>query len=164
LTSDTLKSLFLAYRREIQAYLTSKLRDSETAADLTQETFLRYAEQSGTSVNNDRSYLYRTARNLAIDHIRERQRRQTDPTPAEEMAEIVEERPAPDQQAADRERLERLRQAMLELPERTRQVFVLNRIDGLTYAEVADRLDISDSSVQKHLSRALHHAILRMKQ
>lgn len=164
MTSDALKSLFLAYRREIQAYLTSKVRDSETAADLTQETFLRYAEQSGNSVHNDRSYLYRTARNLAIDHIRERHRRQTDPTSAEEMAEIVEERPAPDQQAADRERLERLRQAMLELPERTRQVFVLNRIDGMTYAEVAERLDISDSSVQKHLSRALHHAILRMKQ
>jgi len=164
LTSDTLKSLFLAYRREIQAYLTSKLRDSETAADLTQETFLRYAEQSGATVNNDRSYLYRTARNLAIDHIRERQRRQTDPTSAEDMAEIVEERPAPDQEVSDRERLERLRAAMLELPERTRQVFVLNRIEGLTYAEVAERLDISDSSVQKHLSRALHHAILRMKQ
>lgn len=164
MTSDTLKSLFLAYRREIQAYLTSKLRDSETAADLTQETFLRYAEQSGATVNNDRSYLYRTARNLAIDHIRERQRRQTDPTSAEDMAEIVEERPAPDQEVSDRERLERLRAAMLELPERTRQVFVLNRIEGLTYAEVAERLDISDSSVQKHLSRALHHAILRMKQ
>lgn len=164
MTSDALKSLFLAYRREIQVYLTSKLRDSETAADLTQETFLRYAEQTGVQVLNDRSYLYRTARNLAIDHIRERQRRQTDPTPAEAMADIIEERPPPDQEVSDRERLDRLRQAMLELPERTRQVFVLNRIEGLTYAEVAERLDISDSSVQKHLSRALHHAMVRMKQ
>ena len=41
-----LKRLFLAHRREIQAYLTERLRDADLAADLTQETFLRYAEQT----------------------------------------------------------------------------------------------------------------------
>ena len=68
-----LKGLFLAHRRELQAYLTETLRDADTAADLTQETFLRYAEQrqgDGAMVIHERAYLYRTARNLAIDQSR----------------------------------------------------------------------------------------------
>ena len=51
-----LKRLFLAHRRELQAYLTRRLRDREMAADLTQETFLRFAEQgSRTTIVDDRS-------------------------------------------------------------------------------------------------------------
>ena len=71
LKGKDLKRLFVAHRREVQAYLTVRLRDREMAADLTQETFLRFAEQGARSaVLHDRSYLYRTAQNLAIDHLR----------------------------------------------------------------------------------------------
>ncbi len=70
-----LKRLFLAYRFEIQAYLVRQLQDIETAADLTQETFLRYAQQPATStVLQARANLYRTARNLAINHVRGKRR------------------------------------------------------------------------------------------
>ena len=44
---------------------------------------------------------------------------------------------------------------------RTRQVFVLNRVEGLSYDEIATRLGISVSSVQKHLARALQHVLQR---
>ena len=48
---------------------------------------------------------------------------------------------------------------MSELPLRTQQIFRLNRIDGMTYVEVAHRLGISESTVQKHLARAVAHAM-----
>lgn len=161
-----IKALFLAHRRELQTYLTQKLRDGETAADLTQEAFLRFAEQgpAGTAaVAQPRAYLYRTAHNLAVDHVRRQQRERTDPTAPDDMAGIADDLPSPERAAAAHSDISTVRGALLELPERTRQVFALARIEGLTYAEVARRLQISDSSVQKHLARAIKHVMQRLR-
>ncbi|TAJ84774.1 RNA polymerase sigma factor [Reyranella sp.] len=157
-----LKRLFLAHRRELQTYLNRRLRDREMAADLTQETFLRFAEQgSRTTIVDDRSYLYRTARNLAIDHVRRIGRHRTDSTTHDDLADLPENLPGPEQIVDGRQRLDRLRTIVEGLPKRTRQVFVLNRIEGLTYSEIAGRLGISISSVQKHLASALQHVLQR---
>ena len=161
-----LKRLFLAHRREIQAYLTERLRDADLAADLTQETFLRYAEQtqaSGAPITHDRSYLYRTARNLAIDQSRRLARRRTDVVANQDLARLPEDSPSPERATDARRKLDRLRAAVEELPKRTRQVFVLGRLEGLTHREIADRLAISESSVQKHLAKALQHVMRRVR-
>jgi RNA polymerase sigma-70 factor (ECF subfamily) len=161
-----IKGLFLAYRRELQAYLTEKLRDADIAADLTQETFLRYAERrqgDGAAVVHDRSYLYRTAHNLVIDHVRQRARQHTDTAANEDLARVAEDRPSVEDVIDARRNLGRLRAAVEELPERTRQIFVLGRIEGLSYRQIADRLGISESSVQKHLARALRHTMQRTR-
>ncbi len=164
MTGKDLKSLFLAHRGELRAYLTGKLRNADLAADLTQEAFLRFAEQGpGAAILNDRSYLYRTAHNLAVDHLRQEERQRTDSLAHEDMADIAEEAPSPEASVEARRRLDLLRRTVGELPSRTRQVFVLNRIEGLTYPQTAQRLGISESSVQKHLAKALHHVMRRLK-
>ncbi|TAJ87213.1 MAG: RNA polymerase sigma factor [Reyranella sp.] len=160
-----IRALFLAHRRELQAYLTRKVRDGETAAELTQEAFLRYAQQGpgAAAVVHPRSYLYRTAHNLAVDHVRRQRRERTDPVPVDDMEGVADERPSPERVAGGLSDVAAARDALLELPERTRQVFVLTRIDGLTYGDVARRLQISDSSVQKHLARAVKHVMQRLR-
>lgn len=57
-----------------------------------------------------------------------------------------------------------LKQALAELPERTQQIFRLNRVEGMTHAQVARHLEISDSSVQKHLAKTLAHVIQRLRE
>lgn len=161
-----IRVLFLEHRQELQVYLTQKLRDRHIAAELTQEVFLRFAEQGAAAqaaISHPRSYLYRTAHNLAVDHIRRRRNGPVDFMPDEEMAGVADDRPTPDRVAGGRSDVAVAREALLELPERTRQVFVLTRIDGLTYAEVAMRLQISSSSVQKHLAQAVRHVMLRLR-
>lgn len=160
MSGSSLKRLFTAHFRELHAYLTERLRDPETAADLAQETFLRYAERGvDGAIAHERSYLYRTAHNLAVDHVRQLASRRTESFAPEDMAHVADERPGIEAAASARQELDRLRALVAALPERTRRIFVLNRIEGLTYAQVAHRLGISESSVQKHLSMALRHVM-----
>ena len=164
LIGKDLKQLFFAHRRELHAYLTVQLRDRDMAADLTQEVFLRYAQRGGmAAIVHDRTYLYRTAHNLAIDHVRRTDRHRTDSTAHQDLADIPDDSPSPEDVVDARDRLDQLRSAIQQLPQRTRQVFVLHRIQELTYGEVATRLGISESSVQKHLAKALQHVMQRIK-
>lgn len=162
-----IKRLFLAHGRDLQNYLTRRLRDAETAADLTQETFLRLAESGcgdgGAAILHQRSYLYRMAHNLAVDHLRQKGRERTEPTAGDVLDEVMDDCPSPERRAAGRAELRRVRDALDELPERTRQIFTLVRVEGLTYAEAARHLGISDSSVQKHLAKALKHVMQRLR-
>ncbi|QCG99325.1 RNA polymerase sigma factor (plasmid) [Azospirillum sp. TSA2s] len=162
MTDTTLKGLFLAHKRNIQAYLTRRLKDAEVAADLTQETFLRYAEQS-SAITYDRSYLYRTAHNLAVDHMRHQTRRPVQLTADDNLEAIPEDRPSLEDAASAKQSFVRLRQAVAELPERTRLIFTLVRLEGLTYAQAAERLGLSESSIQKHLAKALERIMERME-
>ena len=158
-----LRALFLAHRGELQAYLQRKLRDVETASDLTQETFARFAEQCArpelAPVTNSRAYLYRTARNLAVDHIRGSQWEDLRPSNDAVLLDYPDQAPGPAHWAADRSELDHLRNLLTDLPLRTREVFVRTRVDGLTYRKAALQLGISESSVQKHLARALAHVM-----
>ena len=161
-----LKGLFRDHHRELQAYLTETVRDPDLAADLTQETFLRYArqadERTGT-VQHVRSYLYRTAKNLAIDHFRQQARQRTDAVENQILSEMADDQPTLEEAAISRERLKALRMAVDDLPDRTRRIFILSRIEGLRQKEVAAALNISESSVRKHLVMALQHVMQRMR-
>lgn len=157
----------MRHRRELHTYILGKLRNADMAADLTQETFLRFAEQQRDNpaavITHSRSYLYRTAHNLIIDHVRQQQRSKTDSVPTEALLEVVDESPSPEQVTSGKHELALAQAALLELPERTRQVFRLVRLEGMTYSEVAIRLEISDSSVQKHLAKAIKHVMQRLR-
>lgn len=165
--SNQIKSLFTEYRGELHRYIASKLRNAEMAADLTQETFLRFAEQMRNNPNlvitHTRSYLYRTAHNLIVDYLRQQDRMQMDSVPTEALFDVVDEAPSPEQVTSDKNSLAVAQMALLELPERTRQIFVMVRLEGLTYSEVAQQLAISDSSVQKHLARAVKQVMQRLR-
>jgi RNA polymerase sigma factor (sigma-70 family) len=164
LVDKDLRRLFLIHQNELHAYLTRRLRDRDLASDLAQDIFIRLAERGPQrAVADDRSYLYRTARNLAIDHVRRVNRRRTDVTEHDDLADIPDHLPNAEEVMDTRERLDRLRPVIQELPERTRQVFVLHRIEELTYGEVAARLGISESSVQKHLAKALQYVVQRLR-
>lgn len=164
MSGRNLKQLFLNYRAEIHTYLVKQLQDTDLAADLTQETFLRYAQQPvDSAILQERAYLYRTARNLAIDHLRARQRQQTRTAPNEILAGIAEDRPSLEDATDAKERLSLLHGIVEELPLRTRQILILIRIEGRSYSETADLMQLSISAVQKHMNFALRYMTSRLR-
>ena len=103
------------------------------------------------------------ARNLLTNHRKQEARRRTDPVAPDAFAQIAADQPSPEDAADSRLQLERLHALVQELPRRTQEIFVLNRIEGLTHAEVARELSICESSVQKHLALAIAHLTHRLR-
>lgn len=155
--SIELESAYLTHASELTRFARRRSPDRNAATDLVHDAFVRMAEQTETQVADVRAYLFRVMRHLVLDQRKQDLRRRTVACPHEAMAHIADDRPSPETAAGARIQLDRLREAIAALPFKTQQIFVLNRIDGLTYAEVARRLEISESSVQKHLASALQH-------
>ncbi len=161
---DQVERFFTLYQAEIHLFLSRRLANPDLATDLTQETFARLlGVDPGETIENVRAYLYRTAHRLAIDHRRKQQRQRTVSLPDETLGSLPDRGPDSEARVADRETLACLVHALEELPPLTRRIFQLTRVEGLSYAETARRLAVSESSVQKHLARALRHAAERLR-
>ena len=162
--SDNIQYLYLQYGEELKRYITRRLNSADAATDLTHETFVRLLRRyPAPQPENPRAYLYRIAHNLALDHLRLRKRKRTEAISDDHLDKIPGELSTPEQVVSNRNDLNAVRKAILEMPKRTRQVFILARLEGLTYREVSERLDISESSVQKHLSKAIKHVMQRLR-
>lgn len=158
-----ISGLFLRHRRELADYVNRRLHDRDLATDFVQETFLRFIEHGDAlPAGACRSFLYSTARNLTVDHVRALRRRRTESVTHDDLAQIADDQPWPEDVAAARQKIRQLAAVLDELPQLTRRIFVLNRVSGLNYRQVAGHLDVSESTVQKHLASALRHLLRRL--
>jgi len=156
------QSLYRQYGDEIRRYLVRRSRCADTAADLTQETFVRLLRgDDRMRIGSPRAYLYRIAANLLTDHAR-REGARPPTVGGERLDRQVDE--APDQERAllarDAER--RLRRAIDEMPPRRREIFVLHKFEGMSYAEIAQRLGIAKNTVMVQMMQALAHCRERL--
>ena len=110
---------------------------------------MRYRAQH--AVENIAAFLVRTAVNIGVDNYRHD--RFTADTAPEEL-ELRENLPLQDEVLAARVRLDRVREGLSRLTPRTREVFLMHRLDDLKYREIAERLGISQSAVEKHIAKA----------
>lgn len=148
--------LYQAHRAAVHAYFLGRTADRATAADLTQEVFLRVwqrlAEVAGKSPDGQRAWIFTVARNLSIDsHRKDRTRAETEaalgrlPAPA---------RPAVSTEVIAAERVAVLDAAIGRLPEQQRTTLALAAAGGLTSAEIAGVLGVPAGTVRYRLSLA----------
>lgn len=131
------------------------------AQDIAQESMVRLLRYSRSEPAEAwQALLYRIAINLLRDRKRrsvtEQERRGGGMTDFGTAAnEAVSHEPSPEQHASDRQALARMQEAMQQLPQRCREVYLLHRIEGMTYPEIARRSGVSAKAVEKNISRAL---------
>ncbi|MDQ1918791.1 RNA polymerase sigma factor [Massilia pseudoviolaceinigra] len=148
--------VFERYHLELLNFLHRLLGDRHAAADLAQESFVRVLvlQQSGRAVANARALLYRTARNLVIDSHRRAGVRGHD------GLDLVAEHAGPrhlqpDEALASVQSVQAYVQAIEDLPPRCREAFILHVFDELTHRQIAERMGISASMVEKHIVRGM---------
>ncbi len=162
---NQMESAYGVHRAEILRFLTARTGDRGEAEDLLQELWVRTQTQLTGPVANGRAYLFRMAQNLVIDRLREKQRRmarerrwsdqETDFAAA--GIEPADQRRTAEEAMLDREEIAALVSAVTTLPEGARRAFELHKLDGMSHAEVAARLGISKSGVEKHMAVAMKY-------
>ena len=155
-----------ALAEELLRFLTGRVKCQETAADLTQETFLRFHQfVQTTPPDNARALAFSIAVNLATDYQRKakvRSNYMVVADPVQHSENHASTAPGPEQIAISQQRLKQFHDALDELPANYRSVFLLHNIDGLTYAEIAANLGIAEATVYNYLAKTISHCLNRL--
>lgn len=155
--------LFRRHSKELLFFASQ--RAGNAAEDLVQEAYLRLMQHPNPeSIENIRAFLYRTTSNLTVDYHRRQvlearyQQKSTQDIEIDvKLAKAI--APSPELRLSQQQELDMLRDILQELPEITRNAFLLNRIEGLSHAEVAKRLGISVRNSERYLAIAMRHLL-----
>lgn len=151
---------------DILHFLRKRTDNANDAADMTQDVFTQWLDyRDRAKVEQPRAFLFQMARNLLRDHWRRQQVRQGvhnglggDSEP------LADEQHDPLPAAQRLQRLEQLKDVLAELSPRRREALMLHRFEGLSQAQIAERMGISLSMVEKHIAGALLHCKQRLQQ
>lgn len=145
----------LTQMRRLRSLLRRHGRSRDDADDLIQEAFLRlHVYCRSGKVERPEAFLSRTVVNLSVDlHRKERRDLYTD-TPVEALR-LAEIRPTPDEDLELQQRLTKAGAVLEALGPRTREIFIMHRVEGYGCAQIARRFGISVSAVEKHIARAV---------
>lgn len=158
------EAIYLNHQSELQFHLTQIVDCPDIAADLVQESFIIFfREVQKQAIDHPRGFLFRIAKNLAYDYIKHRKVTENYQQTQGQSLPPPSEFPSAEALVSVDERLAAITRILDELPMRTREIFVLNRVYGMTYAETAKELGISDSAVEKHMAKALLHCRIHFK-
>ena len=157
-----LLSAFQSHYDDLRAFLARKCGSVTLAAEVVQEMYIRLRRlMPMPPVQEPRAYLFQMAAHLAIDHLRVRER-YTHRYVELPAADIPSPAPTPEMIVESRPQVEFLRRAILELPDRCREVFMLHKGMGKSYSTIAAELGISVWTVEHHLAKAMAHCRKRL--
>ena len=154
--------IVLATESAVYNLALSLLKRKEDAEDVTQETYLRlWRTISEATIESPKSYILRTARNLALDIIRKKSKRDDADTVVqgedeEFEIELEDTDPTSRPDLAYLQKMEReaVRESINELPTSARELIILRDLEGLPYSEIANLLGIAEGTLKSKLFRA----------
>jgi RNA polymerase sigma factor (sigma-70 family) len=150
-----LNTLFITRRRSLLRTLQRMVNNPCTAEDLLQETYLRVTRAMGAlPIDHLEPFVFQTARNLALDHLRSRrlqQRTLLEDVPLHVLQSVAAPQSSPEDAAHAEQLLMRLAASLSQLSARQQQIFILSRLHGCSYLDIAKQLSVSTSTVQKEL-------------
>ncbi|MFI8336532.1 MULTISPECIES: sigma-70 family RNA polymerase sigma factor [Pseudomonas] len=151
------------YYRELVSFLSARLGNAHAAEDVVHDAYVRVLERTaGEPIEQPRAFLYRTALNLVIDGHRRNTLRQVEPLDVLDTEEQFFS-PSPQVLMDHGQRLEMLQRALAELPAACRDSFLLRKLEGLSHLEIAERLGVSRSVVEKNIVNAMKHCRVRIR-
>lgn len=154
-------ALIEPFKDMMYRYALNVVKDPFEAEDVVQESIVKIwkKREAFLSIENKKSWCITIARNLAIDKLRARKKKQT--SDITEHRDIKDDLPNPQQQLSQDDTLHRIKEVIATLPEHQRDIVLLRDVEGYSYQEIADTLEYTIDQVKVNLHRA--RKILRKK-
>ena len=156
--SKRLKDLVESFldSRKILAHIVGRITRPHDIEDIVQETFIRsYEAAEKQPIRHPKSFMLRTARNLALNHVGRHDNKFTDSIEDWSGSDVYLETASMESQFDSNERFLLFCRAVRKLPVQCRRVFILKKVYGLGQKEIAEFLGISQSTVEKHVAKGL---------
>jgi RNA polymerase sigma-70 factor (ECF subfamily) len=154
----TILEAYIENQAALKRYLRRFIRSREAADDLAQEAFLRaFAAESGRIIEVPKAFLFKVARNLALNELARQSSMALESLGDFERWEVLEDssQAAVDDAVDSRERMRLLARAIAALPPQCAKVFILRKMQGMSQKEIAVRLNISVRTVENHVAVGL---------
>ncbi len=159
---NELETLNRAYRPVLIRYFLRRTANHAEAEDLTQEVFIRLADADLGAVRTREAYIFQTAANLLRDRARRARVRADYKEEAGHAPDIGIERLDPHRVAEGHDMLVALYAGLAELPEKTRRIFTLYRIENVAKKTIAESFGLTESAIEKQVTRAMAFLIDRL--
>jgi RNA polymerase sigma factor (sigma-70 family) len=162
MSQNRLETAYMEQRANLTRFLAARLRNSAIAEELVQELWVKVSKiEPSEPIDNPEGYLFTMAGRLALDNIRQRQRRArrdekwTDESTVKTGGFATSTEEDGETRLLRAERIAQVRAAIETLPPKSRKAFVLHRMQGMPHKQVAAELGISVSTVEKHIIKAM---------
>jgi len=151
-----INDVYVRYRSELCSSIVNKFQVTrDEAEDIVHAAFARVVEIKDQTIKNPRALLYKMSYNIAIDRKRHGAVCQKHVDSVIDSESAVVEELGPERVFEGNRRLQIVQKVMWAMPEKRRQLFVMSRFDGLSYAEIARRVGLSETAVRKQISKGL---------
>ncbi len=153
---SAVSAAFLENHVFLKQFLSRFFSGRQDIEDVAQEAYLRaYVAEQQKDIEQPKAYLFRIARNLALTELTKKSRKITDYLEECGASVVIECEASADSEVEAEESLGLYCEAVAALPEKCRQVFLLRKVHGLPHKEIAERMSLSVSSVEKYLLRGI---------
>ena len=153
---SAVSAAFLENRAFLKRFLARFFSEHQDIEDVAQEAYLRaFVAEQKKEIEQPKAYLFRIARNLALTKLSKKSEKITDYIEECGVSVVIECEASADSEVEAEESLGLYCEAVAALPEKCRQVFLLRKVHGLAHKEIAQRMSLSVSSVEKYLLRGI---------
>ena len=161
--NSRLEEVVANFRGPLLRFFQRRVRGGQEADDLTQEVFGRLIRQDLGGIDNMNGYIFQVAANVLRDQARRASVRNGVFTGSTEVDIEDETGFSPERVLQSKEALQAMVSALYELPVPVRAVFSQYHFDGIAQVEIARRMSLSLSTVEKHMARANTHLLRRLR-
>lgn len=154
--SNSISEAFFRHQKFLKRFLSRFLSSPHDIEDVVQDVYLKaYTAETKQKIHSPKAFLFRVARNAALKELSRKSKKITGYIEEVDPAEVISDELSVEDLVQARQKLGLFCQSAMEMPPRCRQVFLMVKVYGFSYQEIASQLEISVSAVEKHVSKGL---------
>ncbi len=164
---EAFKILFELYYAKLLYIASNYISSREDAEEIVQDVFLKIWKNRKSITTNLNGYIFKVTRNACLDHLRSKKHKLSISNNILQLEALLNHNALADQMTStiiEKELEARIQISIASLPEKCKRVFIKSRIEGLKNKEISEELNISIKTVENHMSKALKHMRLHLRE